>query len=122
MTPTPLDKLDSSNGGADFLVNLPMAGGGAFEGGFPVLQTDDAKEGAAAVKLVTLYTKGAGLGMAPVITSGSLFTGSFVLNIMDQLSSTKFGIMCDKNRCSLMGIISTLQVNYIWMVLTKITL
>ncbi|WP_195372892.1 MULTISPECIES: PCMD domain-containing protein [Parabacteroides] len=96
MTPTPLDKLDSSNGGADFLVNLPMAGGGAFEGGFPVLQTDDAKEGAAAVKLVTLYTKGAGLGMAPVITSGSLFTGSFVLNIMDQLSSTKFGIMCDK--------------------------
>lgn len=93
LTPTPLDKLDSSNGGADMLVNLPMAGGGSFDGGFPVLQTDDAKEGAAAVKLVTLYTQGAGLGMAPVITAGSLFTGAFKLNIMDQLSSTKFGIL-----------------------------
>lgn len=93
MTPIPLDKLDSSNGGADLLVNLPMAGGGSFEGGFPVLRTDDAKEGAAAAKLVTLYTEGAGLGMAPVITSGSLFTGLFDLNFFDQLSSTKFGIL-----------------------------
>ena len=93
MTPIPLDKLDSSNGGADLLGNLPMAGGGSFEGGCPVLRTDDAKEGAAAAKLVTLYTEGAGLGMAPVITSGSLFTGLFDLNFFDQLSSTKFGIL-----------------------------
>lgn len=91
MTPLPSDRLDSSNGGADFLVNLP-----GYDGDFPVLPTDDAKEGASAAMLVTRYTLGGGLGMAPAITSGSLFTGRFELNILDQLSSTKFGIMCDK--------------------------
>lgn len=90
LTPSPVDKLASSNGGATLLVIL------GYKGGFPVLQTDDAKEGASAAKLITLNTKGAGLGMAPVLTSGSLFTGTFELNGADQLSSTKFGIMCDK--------------------------
>lgn len=88
LTPGPVDKLATSNGGASLLVIL------GYKGGFPVLQTDDAKEGSAA-KLVTLYTKGAGLGMAPVVTSGSLFTGVFDLNPTDQLSSTKFGIPFD---------------------------
>lgn len=89
LTPNPVDKLASSNGGATLLVIL------GYKGGFPVLQTDDAKEGAAAAKLVTLYTEGAGFNMAPVITSGSLFTGIFDLNPSDQLSSTKFGIPFD---------------------------
>lgn len=49
-----------------------------FKGGFPVVEDKDGYSGSSA-KLITLYTKGAGFGLAPAITSGSLFTGSFRL-------------------------------------------
>lgn len=90
LTPNPTDQLASSNTGVSLLVILN------YKGGFPVLQTDDAYAGSSAAKLVTLDTKGAGWGMAPALTSGSLFTGRFELDTSNQLNSTKFGIMCDK--------------------------
>lgn len=90
-TPNPTNQLASSNEGAKMLVGL------GFKSGFPVLQTDDAYEGASAAQLVTLYTKGTGiLSLAPALTSGSLFTGRFEVDAFNQLNSTKFGIMCDK--------------------------
>ena len=61
LTPNPVDKLASSNGGATLLVIL------GYKGGFPVLQTDDAKEGAAAAKLVTLYTEGCSFNMVSLL-------------------------------------------------------
>lgn len=90
-TPNPTNQLTTSNEGAKTLVGL------GFKGGFPVLQTDDAYEGASAAQLVTLYTKGTGLlSFAPALTSGTLYTGRFQLDYVNQLNSTKFGIMCDK--------------------------
>lgn len=84
-TPSPVAELATSSAGVSTLVAL------GFKGGYPVIKTEDARSGSAA-KLVTLYTKGAGFGLAPTVTAGSLFTGSFVLNF-DQLLSTKFGIL-----------------------------
>lgn len=86
LTPLPTTELASSNVGVETLASF------GFKGGFPVLQDTDAKEGGFAVKLVTLYTQGAGFGLAPVVTAGSLFTGAFILNAGDKLASTKFGI------------------------------
>ena len=89
-SPEPISELASSAAGGAFLCAL------GYEGGLPVVETDDAKAGKSAAKLITLNTKGAGFNMAPALTSGSLFTGKFILNAFDQLASTKFGIMCDK--------------------------
>lgn len=89
-SPEPLNELASSAQGGAYLCAF------GYTGGLPVVKTDDAYAGKAAAKLITLDTKGAAWGMAPALTSGSLFTGKFDLNMLDQLSSTKFGIMCDK--------------------------
>lgn len=66
-----------------------------YDGSYPVLKTDDAKSGQTAVKLVTLDTKGqAGGGWIPAIpkiTSGSLFLGTFEVDMQNTLNSTKFG-------------------------------
>lgn len=88
-TPKPINVLSSSNPGAQYLIAF------GFNGGFPVLKAtdkNDVKAGSAAVKLVTLNTIGAGFGMAPAVTSGSLFMGDFVLDMLNQLNSTKFGL------------------------------
>lgn len=87
-SPQPVSELSSSAVGGAVLCAFN------YKGGLPVVKTDDAKAGKAAAKLITLDTKGAGFGMAPALTAGSLFTGKFELDFMDQLSSTKFGIMC----------------------------
>ncbi|WP_075557574.1 PCMD domain-containing protein [uncultured Parabacteroides sp.] len=89
-SPEPLSELATSSAGGAYLCAF------GYEGGLPVVETNDAKAGNAAAKLITLDTKGAAFGMAPALTSGSLFSGKFELNLFDQLASTKFGIMCDK--------------------------
>ena len=70
-----------------------------YNGGYPVLKTDNAKSGQVAVDLVTLDTKGkAGVDLGffkipaiPKVTSGSLFLGTFETDIQNTLNSTKFG-------------------------------
>lgn len=87
----------TSNTGVYMIVNVYPD---VYSGDYAVLKTDDAKDGNTAVKLVTLDTKGqAGMeffpGFAipsiPKITSGSLFLGTFEIDIMNTLNSTKFG-------------------------------
>lgn len=86
-TPYPEDKWATSSAGASLLALF------GYTGGFPVVPTDDAVSGTAA-KLVTKNT--ADISMAPAITSGSLYTGRFAIDLSNQLNSTKFGVMCDK--------------------------
>lgn len=67
-----------------------------YNGDYPVVKSEDAKDGAIGVKLVTLDTKGqAGFGgfipAIPKVTSGSLFLGTFETDIQNTLNSTKFG-------------------------------
>lgn len=96
--PAPTNELSTSNEGAGLLATL------GFKGGFPVSEEQNGYNGTSSAKLVTLYTKGAGFGMAPAITSGSLFTGAFVTNASDQLSSTRFGIPYDKKPLLFKGV------------------
>ena len=44
---------------------------------YGTLEEKEAGYKGTAAKLITQYTKGAGFGMAPAITPGSLFTGRF---------------------------------------------
>lgn len=95
--PAPVDQLSTSNEGAGLLATL------GFKGGFPVVEDKDGYSGSSA-KLITLYTKGAGFGLAPAITSGSLFTGIFKTDATDQLNSTKFGIPYEKKPLTFKGV------------------
>lgn len=95
--PEPVNELSTSNEGAGLLATL------GFKGGYPVVEEKDGYSGSSA-KLITLYTKGAGFGMAPAITSGSLFTGIFATNPSDQLKSTQFGIPYAKKPLSFKGV------------------
>ncbi|MDR0988938.1 MAG: PCMD domain-containing protein [Prevotellaceae bacterium] len=61
--------------------------------GYPVLQeTDEVVAGAAAAKLVTLDNSKKVTALYPAIVPGSLFTGTFSLDMLDRLNSTKFGV------------------------------
>ena len=83
-------------------IDLPMLGYPGYKGDFATVKEDNGYQGAA-VKLSTVYTEGTGLGVAPAVTAGSLFTGSFVLNAVEQLKSTRFGISYDKKPISFKG-------------------
>lgn len=90
--------------GADDALGLAqsMLETGGFVVGKSLVATDDAYSGAKAAKIVTLDTYGmASLipGMFPAIpkiTSGSLFLGSFEIDMLNTLRSTRFGIEYDK--------------------------
>lgn len=56
-----------------------------------------------AAKLTTLNSGGSMLSMVPVVTSGSLFNGSFVTEISNTLLSTLFGQPCEKEPKSFSG-------------------
>lgn len=66
---------------------------GYYSGDAIVAPEEEGFDGKGA-KITTAYTKGGSmLGIAiPVITSGSLFTGDFVVDAMNTLNSTQFGI------------------------------
>ena len=57
-----------------------------------------------AAKLVTLDSRAHALGSMAPITSGSLFTVTFSLNMLAPLKSTKFGIAYDKEPKLLKGV------------------
>lgn len=69
----------------------------------PVYKTDDKVNGNYAIKLVTLDTSAKANALVPAITSGSVFTGKFEINIEDRLSSTKFGVVYDRKPLSFKG-------------------
>lgn len=95
----PVNGWSSSNGGVYYikaLFQLPVD--------YAVTETSDAKSGKAAC-LKTLDTQGMSMGFTsiPKVTSGSLFNGSFVVNLTNTLMSTQFGDPCDKEPKSFSG-------------------
>lgn len=89
VTPQPTDLLATSAPGAAFLKLFQITD-------LPVFKTDDKKEGEFAIELVTMDTSAKVSALVPAITSGSVFTGKFVLNTGDRIASSKFGIAYDK--------------------------
>ena len=91
-TPEPAGFLATSNAGAKILNGSSIA----TKIGYPVMKESEGYNGGAAAKLVTIDARGHALGSMAPVTSGSLFTGKFVLNMFAPLKSTQFGIAYDK--------------------------
>ncbi len=87
-TPEPSNTLATSNPGAAFLKLFGFTDVVAF-------QTHDAVSGTA-IRLTTMDTSEKANGLVPAITPGSVFIGTFSLNVMDRLSSTLIGVPYDK--------------------------
>ena len=89
----------SSNAGAQMLKAMH------YTDSYVVMETDDAHSGEKAALIKSIDTKGGSLlGIAiPKVTTGSLFLGNFVVDILNTLNSTKFGIPYDKKPLSLKG-------------------
>lgn len=98
-TPEPAGFLATSNGGAKML----NGSSSTVKVGYPVMEESEGFSGKAA-KLVTLDSRAHVLGSMAPITSGSLFTGTFSLNMLAPLKSTKFGIAYDKEPKLLKGV------------------
>ncbi|WP_077155930.1 PCMD domain-containing protein [Bacteroides bouchesdurhonensis] len=98
--PLPTDELATSAPGAAYLKLYGVSG-------LPAYQTDDAKEGMSAIKLVTMDTSAKTNTLVPAITSGSFFTGSFDTNLshmmQDRIGCTHFGIPYAKRPVSFRG-------------------
>ena len=80
--------------------------GGAFISKYPVVK-DEGYEGGYSAKMITLDTSEMAAilpTLAPAVTTGSVFTGIFSLNIGDQLASTQFGIAYDKMPITMKGV------------------
>lgn len=95
--PTPSENgLATCNAGAAMLQYV------GYTGDLAVLEDSGYGESGSSAKMVTL--RSVGLPMAPAITTGSVFTGSFAINAGDQLSSTSFGIAYDKMPVTMKGV------------------
>ncbi|WP_108822498.1 PCMD domain-containing protein [Dysgonomonas sp. Marseille-P4361] len=96
----PLGNWSSSNGGANFLVLLGQVDK------VVVTKTDDANSGTGAARIETIQSNkidGTGAATYPVVTTGSLFIGTFKTDIINTLKSTKFGMIYDKKPTSVKG-------------------
>ena len=89
--PLPTDVLATSAEGAAMLKLMGVTT-------MPVYKTDDKKEGEYAIKLVTMDTSAKANALVPAITSGSVFTGKFDMDFLEQgkLYCTRFGVLYDK--------------------------
>ena len=95
--PAPMeDGLATCNAGGAMLEKV------GYKGGLPVLEDKGYGDDGSSAKMVTLRTIDA--TMAPAITTGSVFTGSFSINAGDQLKSTSFGIAYDKKPLTMKGV------------------
>ena len=82
--------LTSSNDAASLLPL--MIGKPLPEPGLPVTKADDG-----AVRITTFKTETTGAGaLVPAITAGTLFSGTFSINMSNTLKSTKFGLPYNK--------------------------
>lgn len=75
--PLPTDVLATSAEGAAMLKLMGVTT-------MPVYKTDDKKEGEYAIKLVTMDTSAKANALVPAITSGSVFTGKFDMDFLEQ--------------------------------------
>lgn len=87
----PVQGWSSSNGGVAYMKGFDM-----YNGDYIVTPSSDAKSGSKAARLETIDTKGIDMGfiVVPKVTSGSVFTGSFSVNLANTLKSTHFGQPC----------------------------
>lgn len=86
--PQPTSELATSAEGAAMLKLMGVTD-------VPVFKSTDKKSGTYAIKLVTMDTSDKANALVPAITSGSLFTGKFVMGDLEndsKLTFTKFGI------------------------------
>ncbi len=63
---------------------------------FPLYKEEEDVVAGGAAKLYTMNTSSKTSSWVPAITSGSIFTGTFKLDLKDRLNSTKFGILYDQ--------------------------
>lgn len=77
----------SSNTGAHLLKAMTYADR------YVVTETEDAHSGKLAASIQTIDTRGVNMGFVrvPKVTTGTLFQGKFITNMMNTLESTKFG-------------------------------
>lgn len=99
----PVGGWSSSNGGVWYIKSMFTKLYSPDEP-YAVVETQSAKTGSAAC-LKTLDTKGEFMWITaiPKVTSGSLFNGSFVVDLTNTLKSTHFGDPCDKEPKSFSG-------------------
>lgn len=97
----PVNGWGSSNEGISF---LKMFGLYPADAPYVVVPSDDAKSGKAA-RVETVYTKGVDMVFisVPVVTSGTVFNGAFIINTSNTLNSTKFGYPCTKKPVAFKG-------------------
>lgn len=89
--PKPTNVLATSSEGASMLKLFGISD-------MPTYKTDDGKEGDYAIKLKTMDTSAKANALVPAITAGSVFTGKFDLDFLNdgKLYCTRFGIAYDK--------------------------
>ncbi|MDR1504845.1 MAG: PCMD domain-containing protein [Prevotella sp.] len=95
----PVGSWSSSNKGAALIISS----GKATQ--VVVTKTDDAHSGNGAARIETILSNnidGTGSSMYPVVTTGSLFLGSFSVSL-NVLASTKFGIPYNKKTVAIKG-------------------
>ncbi|MDC2615784.1 MULTISPECIES: PCMD domain-containing protein [Bacteroides] len=89
----PVNGWATSNAGVMY-IKLFYPGQYATDKPYVVTSTSDAKSGKAA-RLETVNTNPEfAVSLAPVVTSGTVFTGTFKVNITNTLKSTQFGAPC----------------------------
>lgn len=102
-SPSPVDELACANEG---IAALRTKTGGNYTGDYATVKEEKGYGTSGhAVKMVTLDTRG--VGLAPSITPGSLFTGEFVFSfagLNDPLSLTKFGLSYYKKPLKFKGV------------------
>ena len=99
----PIGGWSSSNGGVYYIKSMFEAMY-SKDAPYAVVETQNAKSGSAAC-LKTLDTKGEFVWITaiPKVTSGSLYNGSFEVDLVNTLKSTHFGDPCDKEPKSFTG-------------------
>ena len=99
----PIGGWSTSNPGVEYLKSMSLFTKYDKTKPYAVTMSTDAVSGNAA-RLETLYSGGSALPMVPVVTSGSLFNGLFLINnITNTLTSTQFGQPCAQEPKSFSG-------------------
>lgn len=100
----PANGWATSNEGIKYMKVMSFMNVYPQDGPYVVTPSDDAKSGKAA-RIETVHTTGKDMGFVsvPVVTSGTVFNGAFITDVMNTLNSTKFGYPCTKKPVAFKG-------------------
>lgn len=98
----------SCNAAVALIKNMgPILGGPTYEGGYPIVATDDAYSGEKAAVLESVDTKGGSMGgtKVPKVTAATVFLGSFnaFAGLSNPMATTSFGIVYEKQPLKVTG-------------------